>query len=80
MLFNWTWKEILRKLNELSKDESKIEKIIEKQMIKVIKEIHPIDHQPFIERNKEQLEKIKLKLKKKYSEEIHRRISNLISL
>lgn len=67
------WKEVLKNLMELS-DDSKIEKLIEKRMILVIKKKHPKDYKDFVKRNKKRLEEIKLELKEKYSKEIRQKI------
>lgn len=73
------WGEIAKNLQELSKDDSKIENLIDEKMLEIIKETHPHDYQYFVERYKDQLEKIKSRLKEKYIKEFHTRVSNLIS-
>lgn len=76
----FSWKEVLLHLKNLSEDDSQIEKLIEKQLKEIIKETHPRDWRNFTRRNTEQLGKIKLQLKEKYSREIKKRIQNFISL
>jgi hypothetical protein len=75
----FAWKEIVNNLKKLSEDDSKLEKIIEEQMMTIIKESHPNDYEDFINANKLELEDMRLRLKEKYKKEVHMRVSNLFS-
>jgi len=73
------WKEIANNLKKLSEDDTKLEKIIEEQMMTIIKESHPDDYEDFINTHVTELEDMKLRLKEKYKKEVHLRVSNLFS-
>ena len=73
------WKEITKYLQDLSNDDTKLEKIIDEQMIALVKEEHPDDYKDFIEKNSGYLNEIKEKIKDKYKKEVQPRISNLFT-
>lgn len=72
------WKDIMNYLRDLSNDDSKLETIIDEQMIALVKEEHPDDYEDFLEKKSEQLSAIKKQIKAKYKNEVHPRISNLL--
>lgn len=68
---------ILKHIIELSEDPSMAKNLIHKQMMILIKEIHPKDYKDFIERNRTKLEEIERKFETKYSLEIKHKVSGL---
>ncbi len=73
-------KEVLKHITELSEDPSRIERLVNEQIIDVIKEMHPNDYKSFIERNRIKLEDIKQRFRTNYSLGIKHRISGLFGI
>ena len=71
-------KGVSERIKELSEDSPVIEDLVEEQMENALRELHPNDYDSFIEENRQQLEDMKRKIKKKYTAEIQDKISKFL--
>ena len=74
------WKGVSKNLEELAKDDYKLDNIINNQLIIIVKKEHPNDCEDYMETNAEKLNAIKNRIKEKYKKEVSPRITSLFSI
>lgn len=76
-VINWT--KVNKRLHNLLKDESKLDELINEELIETIKQYHPDDYMEYLDKRKKEFDKLKDEFKEKYKKEMENRIKSFLS-